>query len=90
MAGRYTTDTYGVNPSTGKYEAYQTGGRPAGYFDRPTDANLGKYRLTMDAWRNQTTQDAGMSSDEIWARRIGLNASEVTLANFLSGKTFDW
>ena len=31
-----------------------------------------------------------MSSDEIWARRIGLNASEVTLANFLSGKTFDW
>ena len=44
----------------------------------------------MDAWRNQTTQDAGMSSDEIWARRIGLNASEVTLANFLSGKTFDW
>lgn len=86
----YTTDTYGVNPSTGKYEAYQTGGRPAGYFDRPTDANLGKYRLTMDAWRNQTTQDAGMSSDEIWARRIGLNASEVTLANFLSGKTFDW
>lgn len=44
----------------------------------------------MDAWRNQTTQDAGMSSDEIWARRIGLNASEVTLANFLAGKTFDW
>lgn len=86
----YTTDTYGVNPSTGKYEAYQTGGLPAGYFDRPTDANLGKYGLTMDAWRNQTTQDAGMSSDEIWARRIGLNASEVTLANFLSGKTFDW
>ena len=86
----YTTDTYGVNPSTGKYEAYQTGGRPAGYFDRPTDTNLGKYGLSMDAWRNQTTQDAGMSSDEIWARRIGLNASEVTLANFLSGKTFDW
>ncbi|MDR0658400.1 MAG: SusC/RagA family TonB-linked outer membrane protein [Mediterranea sp.] len=86
----YTTDTYGVNPSTGKYEAYQTSNRPAGYYDRPTDANLSKYGLTMDAWRNQTTQDTGMSNDEVWARRIGLNASEVTLANFLAGKTFDW
>lgn len=86
----YTTDTYGVNPSTGKYEAYQSGNRPAGYYDRPTDANLGKYGLTMDTWRAQTTQDTGMSSDEVWARRIGLNASEVTLANFLAGKTFDW
>jgi TonB-linked SusC/RagA family outer membrane protein len=86
----YTTDTYGVNPSSGKYEAYQTGNRPAGYYDRPTDANLSKYGLTMDTWRNQTTQDPGMSNDEVWARRIGLNASEVTLANFLAGKTFDW
>lgn len=86
----YTTDTYGVNPSTGKYEAYQTGNRPAGYYDRPTNNNLNKYGLTLDAWRNQTTQADGMSIDEVWGRRIGLNASEVTLANFLAGKTFDW
>lgn len=86
----YTTDTYGINPSTGKYEAYQTGNRPAGYYDRPTEANLGKYGLTTDTWRAQTNQAADMSNDEVWARRIGLNASEVTLANFLTGKTFDW
>ena len=86
----YKTDTYGVNPATGKYEAYQTGGRPAGYYDRPTEANLNRYGLTLEAWRNQTTQDAGMSTDEIWANRIGLSASEVTLENFLRGKTFDW
>lgn len=86
----YTTDTYGVNPSTGKYEAYQTGNYPAGYFDRPTDRNLNRYGLSIDTWRNQTIQDASMSNDEVWARRIGLNASEVTLTNFLRGKTFDW
>ncbi len=86
----YTTDTYGLNSATGNYEAYQKGGKPAGYYDRPTDANLSKYGLTMDAWKNQTTQATGMSADEVWGRRIGLNASEVTLANFLLGKTFDW
>ncbi len=86
----YTTDTYGVNQATGKYEAYQTGNRPAGYYNRPTSANLNQYGLTMDAWRGQTTQDGSMSDNEIWARRIGLNASEVTLANFLTGKVFDW
>lgn len=86
----YTTDTYGVNSSTGNYEAYQTGNRPAGYYDRPTDSNLSKYGLSLDAWKSQSSQDANMSADEIWGRRIGLNASEVTLANFLTGKTFDW
>lgn len=86
----YTTDTYGVNKATGNYEAYQTGDKPAGYYHRPTEANLGRYGLSSDGWRGQTTQAAGMSNDEIWARRIGLNASDVTLANFLSGKTFDW
>lgn len=86
----YATDTYGVNPSTGKYEAYQRGSIPQGYYDRPTNANLNRYGLTMDTWRNQTSQEAGISNDEVWGRRIGLNASEVTLANFLAGKTFDW
>lgn len=86
----YETDTYGVNPNTGKYEAYQTGGKPVGYYARPTDGNLNKYGVSLDAWKAQTSQESGMSVDEIWGRRIGLNASEVTLNNFLSGKTFDW
>lgn len=86
----YTTDTYGVNPSTGNYEAYQTGNVPAGYYHRPTANNLNKYGLSMDTWRNQTNQDATMSNNEVWARRIGLQASEVSLANFLAGQTFDW
>ncbi|MDO4163705.1 MAG: SusC/RagA family TonB-linked outer membrane protein [Bacteroides sp.] len=86
----YKTDTYGLNASTGEYEAYQTGSIPAGYYDRPTEANLNKYGLTLATWRSQTTQDSSMSDEEIWARRIGLAASEVTLANFLAGRTFDW
>lgn len=86
----YKTDTYGVNKSTGKYEAYQSGNKPIGYYDRPSESKFNSYGITVDAWRNQTNQDPSMSDDEVWARRIGLNASEVTLANFLKGKSFDW
>ncbi len=85
----YTTDTYGINPTTGKYEAYQTK-TAAGYYAKPTADNLGKYGLSLEQWRAQTNQDASMSDDEIWGRRIGLNASDVTLTNYLAGKTFDW
>ena len=31
-----------------------------------------------------------MSTEEIWGRRLGLQASDITLNNFLLGKTFDW
>ncbi|MCD8044588.1 MAG: SusC/RagA family TonB-linked outer membrane protein [Tannerellaceae bacterium] len=86
----YKTDTYGVNPSTGAYEAYQTGNIPAGYYDRPTQTNLNRYGLSAADWRGQTIQDDGMTNKEVWARRIGLQASEVSLANFLAGRTFDW
>lgn len=85
----YINDTYGVNAETGKYEAYQKG-KPGGYYHKPTSENLAKYGLTIEQWRNQTSQTADMSDDEVWARRIGLNASETTLANYLSGNTFDW
>lgn len=84
----YTADTYGTNPATGKYEAYQTGKNPAGYYARPRD--LQKYGVSLSDWRAMTSQDASMSDDEIWARRIGLNASETTLQNYLDGYTFDW
>lgn len=86
----YTADTYGTNSTTGAYEAYQTGTTPAGYYAKPTEQNLSKYGLTLDQWRAQTSQDSSMSDDEVWARRIGLNASETTLNNYLNGTTFDW
>ena len=86
----YITDTYGVNPQTGKYEAYQTGNTPSGYYNRPTEANLNKHGITLDAWKAQTKQDESMSIEEIWGRRLGLQASDITLNNFLLGRTFDW
>ena len=86
----YITDTYGVNSQTGKYEAYQTGNTPSGYYNRPTEANLNKHGITLDAWKAQTKQDESMSIEEIWGRRLGLQASDITLNNFLLGRTFDW
>lgn len=86
----YITDTYGVNPQTGKYEAYQTGNTPSGYYNRPTETNLNKHGITLDAWKAQTKQDESMSIEEIWGRRLGLQASDITLNNFLLGRTFDW
>lgn len=86
----YTTDTYGVNPQTGNYEAYQTGNTPAGYYGRPTEANLNRHGITLDGWKAQTNQDPSMSTEEIWGRRLGMQASDITLNNFLQGKTFDW
>ncbi len=84
----YTTDTYGAN-AEGSYGAYNTA-RPAGYFAEPTQENLRKYGLTLEQWRAQSQQDAGLSDREIWGQRLGLQASDVTLQNFLGNKTFDW
>ncbi|OKZ16306.1 MAG: SusC/RagA family protein, partial [Bacteroides sp. 43_108] len=86
----YTTDTYGINAQTGNYEAYQTGNTPVGYYSRPTETNLNKYGITLEAWKAQSNQDGSMSTEEIWGRRLGLQASDITLNNFLLGKTFDW
>lgn len=44
----------------------------------------------MEAWKAQSNQDGSMSTEEIWGRRLGLQASDITLNNFLLGKTFDW
>lgn len=44
----YKVGTYGVNPATGKYEAYQTGQTNPGYYDHPD--NLGRYGVTQEQW----------------------------------------
>lgn len=88
----YTADTYDVNSETGVYEAYQkkdpntnTIRIKAGYYERPE--NLDKYGVDLDTWRGYTN-NLDYSDDEIWARRV--NMSDLTLQNYLSGKTFDW
>ena len=55
----YKTPTYGVNPVTGKYEAYQTGSTGVGRFDHPD--NIGRYGITLDQWRAYTNNEAGES-----------------------------
>lgn len=84
----YKTGTYGVNPATGRYEAYQTGSQKGkiGYYDRP--ANLEKLGVSSDAWRGYTTNSAGESDASIYARRLGL--TDVVLDNYLSSRSFDW
>lgn len=85
----YRSETYGTNPATGNYEAYQKG-KAAGYYEEPTAENLAAYGLTLDSWRAMTSQDASVSDREIWGRRLGLATSNTTLDNFIAGNTFDW
>lgn len=83
----FTKNTYGVNPSTGAYEAYQTGvytNRP-GFFTRPDQLPSG---ISLDAWRGYTSNNANESDQSIWARRLGLTGN--ALQNFLDGKVTDW
>jgi len=79
-------NTYGMNSTTGEYEAYQIGyaGTPA-YFTNPTKLPSG---VGIDAWRNYTTNQAGETDMSIWARRLGMDGN--VLKNFLAGKWVDW
>ena len=91
----YTAPTYGVNSTTGAYEAYRTplsatGGvnRP-GFYESPTPENLAKYGVTLDQWKAYTANANGTASDnEIWAKRLLMQGT--ALNNFLGGQTFDW
>ena len=82
--------TYGVNPTTGKYEPYQKSNNNLGYFDHPN--KLAQYGVSLDQWRGYTVNAAGESDASIWARRIGLGGegTQLLLDNYLAGKTFDW
>ncbi|RZF60022.1 SusC/RagA family TonB-linked outer membrane protein [Sphingobacterium corticibacterium] len=83
----YTKNTYGVNSETGAYEAYQTGvynNRP-GYFMRP-DQLPGN--ISLDTWRNYTTNGSDESDLSIWGKRLGFQGN--ALQNLLAGKTVDW
>ncbi|MCX2476980.1 SusC/RagA family TonB-linked outer membrane protein [Pedobacter sp. MC2016-05] len=86
----YTSPTYGVNPTTGNYEAYQSTFRTQpGYYDNPTQENLSRYGINLAQWKAYTANGNGSASDnEIWAKRLLLQGT--ALNNFLGGQTFDW
>lgn len=85
----YKAPTYGLNTTTGNYEAYRSGQTNVGFYDEPTSENLAKYGITIEQWRAYTAGTNGSASDdEIWGKRLLLQS--VVLNNFLKGKTFDW
>ncbi len=88
----YTKNTYGVNPVTGAYDAYQTRDAntgkltvPTGYYMRPDQLSSD---LSLDIWRAYTTNQPGESDQSIWAKRLGFQGN--ALDNFLNRKTVDW
>lgn len=83
----YTKNTYGVNPTTKAYEAYQTGtyASKPGFFIRP-DQLPGN--VSLNNWRGYSTNQTNESDLSIWAKRLGFTGN--ALQNFLSGKTVDW
>lgn len=81
----YRTGTYGMNPATNKYEAYQASysDRP-GYYDNPNNLS----GVTPDQWRAYSINTDGESLMSIWGKR--LNMEDAVLQNFTNGRTFDW
>ncbi|QEC74138.1 SusC/RagA family TonB-linked outer membrane protein [Arachidicoccus ginsenosidivorans] len=86
----YTEASYGVNKTTGKYEPYQgeVAAGKQGYYELPTSSMLDHYGITIDQWRDYTTNADDASDNEIWARRLMMRGT--TLTNYLKGKSFDW
>lgn len=84
--------SYGVNPETGVYEAYQarnTNGElsyPTGYFERPE--NLSRYGISPETWRGYSTNATDESDLSIWAKRLEFQGN--ALDNLLAGRTVDW
>jgi TonB-linked outer membrane protein, SusC/RagA family len=85
----YKAATYGLNTTTGVYEAYQTGSAPRGYFDNPNTPGL-----DLNAWR--TTGSIlpfdGESDRSLYGRRMGLGGegTQLLLDNYVAGNTYDW
>ena len=80
-----TRETYGVNSETGIFGAYQRGDYGNGYFANPNHLPEG---VSLENWRQYTTNQDGESDMSIWAKRLGLDYT--TYDNFLQGKTYDW
>lgn len=83
----YKTPTYGLNPTTGKYEAYQTGSVKPGFYDKPDRLPNG---VSLDDWRGYTTNEQGDTDQAIYGKRLFTLADQVILNNYLNGKSFDW
>ncbi len=83
----YTKNTYGVNPVTGAYEAYQTGvyNKQPSFFTRPDQLPSD---VSVDSWRGYTSNENGESDISIWAKRLGFKGN--ALENLLAGRTVDW
>lgn len=83
----YESNTFGVNPTTNQWEAYQKGGIASTpyYYANPDNLPDG---VSLDQWRGYTTNAVGESDLGIWARRI--NFHDELLDNFLAGKVVDW
>ncbi|MDR0766337.1 MAG: SusC/RagA family TonB-linked outer membrane protein [Odoribacteraceae bacterium] len=78
--------TYGINPTTNNYEAYQVQETRKGYFERPE--NLSKYGVSLAEWQAYSTNAANESDASIYAKRLGL--TNLLLENYLAGRTYDW
>ena len=80
-------NSYGVNPETGAWEAYQTGvfsNRP-GYFAPPDRLPA---NVSLESWRGYTVNEAGESDRSIWGRRLNFQGNIYD--NFLADRTIDW
>lgn len=82
----YEKNTYGVNPTTGAYEAYQKSynNQPSYY----TNPNHLPDNISVETWREYSKNTEGESDLSIWAKRLGF--MDNALDNFLAGKTTDW
>lgn len=84
----FSKRTYGVNPETGVYEAYQGSyASQPGFFMRPEQLPS---NVSLDDWRNYTnaSNQTGESDLSIWARRLEFKGN--ALENLLAGKIVDW
>lgn len=82
-----TKNTYGVNPETGEYSAYQAAAYAAqpGFYSNPNRLPAG---VSLDNWRDYTVNELEESDLSIWARRLGFMGN--LLDNVLAGKTVNW
>lgn len=86
----YTAPTYGLNATTGNYEAYRSSfATQPGYYVNPTAENLSRFGISLAQWRAYTATGNGTATDaEIWAKRLLLQGT--SLNNFITGNTYDW